>query len=193
MQRNSSLEEYIRTGVRMDCEVTPQVLLTIFWPKTELHDGAAIIDGSGRIASSASVLPLSSARTLATPKLGTRHRAALGMSEVSDAICVVVSEETGRISITAASFLLLMPSLQAAPNDRSAPQVVVKPVTSTAVTASGQPITLPQKDAHVVVTTYDIGRGANLPEHKHSYARYAYVLVGTLRVTNTETGRRGRL
>jgi diadenylate cyclase len=100
LERNSSLEEYIRTGVRMDCEVSPQLLLTIFWPKTELHDGAAIIDGSGRIASAASVLPLSSARTLATPKLGTRHRAALGMSEVSDAICVVVSEETGRISIT---------------------------------------------------------------------------------------------
>lgn len=100
LERNSSLEEYIRTGVRMDCEVSPQLLLTVFWPKTELHDGAAIIDGTGRIASAASVLPLSSARTLATPKLGTRHRAALGMSEVSDAICVVVSEETGRISIT---------------------------------------------------------------------------------------------
>ncbi len=100
LQRNSSLEEYIRTGVLLDCEVSPQVLLTVFWPKTELHDGAAIIDGSGRIASAASVLPLSSARTLTTPKLGTRHRAALGMSEVSDAICVVVSEETGRISIT---------------------------------------------------------------------------------------------
>ena len=99
LERNSSLEEYIRTGVRMDCDVSPQLLLTIFWPKTELHDGAAIIDGAGRIASAASVLPLSSARTLATPKLGTRHRAALGMSEVSDAICVVVSEETGRISI----------------------------------------------------------------------------------------------
>jgi len=100
LERNSSLEEYIRTGVRLDSEVTPQLLLTVFWPKTELHDGAAIIDGNGRIASAASVLPLSSARTLTTPKLGTRHRAALGMSEVSDAICVVVSEETGRISIT---------------------------------------------------------------------------------------------
>ncbi len=100
LERNSSLQEYIRTGVQMDCEVSPQVLLTVFWPKTELHDGAAIIDGTGRIASAASVLPLSSARTLTTPKLGTRHRAALGMSEISDAICVVVSEETGRISIT---------------------------------------------------------------------------------------------
>lgn len=100
LERNSSLQEYIRTGVQMDCEVSPQVLLTVFWPKTELHDGAAIIDGSGRIASAASVLPLSSVRTLTTPKLGTRHRAAIGMSEVSDAICVVVSEENGRISIT---------------------------------------------------------------------------------------------
>ncbi len=100
LERNSSLEEYIRTGVRMDCDVSPQVLLTVFWPKTELHDGAAIIDDRGRIAAAAAVLPLSSARTLTTPKLGTRHRAALGMSEVSDAICVVVSEETGRISIT---------------------------------------------------------------------------------------------
>ena len=100
LQRSGSLDEYIRTGVLMDCEVSPQVLLTVFWPKTELHDGAAIIDSRGRIASAACVLPLSSARTLATPKLGTRHRAALGMSEVSDAICVVVSEETGRISIT---------------------------------------------------------------------------------------------
>ena len=100
LERSISLNEYIRTGVLMDCEVTPQILLTIFWPKTELHDGAVIIDGTGRIASAASVLPLSSGRQLGTPKLGTRHRAAIGMSEVSDAVCVVVSEETGRISIT---------------------------------------------------------------------------------------------
>jgi diadenylate cyclase len=100
LERTVSLQEYIRTGVHMDCEVTPQLLLTVFWPKTELHDGAVIIDGTGRIASAASVLPLSSGRNLTTPKLGTRHRAAIGMTEVSDAVCVVVSEETGRISIT---------------------------------------------------------------------------------------------
>ncbi len=100
LERTVSLQEYIRTGIRMDCEVTPQILLTVFWPKTELHDGAVIIDGTGRIASAASVLPLSSGRNLTTPKLGTRHRAAIGMSEVSDAVCVIVSEETGRISIT---------------------------------------------------------------------------------------------
>jgi diadenylate cyclase len=99
LERNVSLQEYIRTGVPLDSDVSPQLLLTVFWPKTELHDGAAIIGGSGRLASAASVLPLSSTRSMTTPKLGTRHRAALGMSEVSDAICVVVSEETGRISI----------------------------------------------------------------------------------------------
>lgn len=99
LERNSSLQEYIRTGVQLNSDVSPQLMLTIFWPKTELHDGAVIIDNMGKIASAASVLPLSSVRTMTTPKLGTRHRAALGLSEVSDAICVVVSEETGRISI----------------------------------------------------------------------------------------------
>ena len=99
LQRASSLQEYVRTGIPLNSDVSPQLLLTIFWPKTELHDGAAIIDGDGRIAAAASVLPLSSARNLQQPKLGTRHRAAIGLSEVSDAICVVVSEETGRISI----------------------------------------------------------------------------------------------
>ena len=100
LQRESNLEEYIRTGIPLDSAVSPQLLLTIFWPKTELHDGAVIITNDGRIASAASVLPLSASRNLPNRKLGTRHRAALGMSEVGDAICVVVSEETGRISIT---------------------------------------------------------------------------------------------
>jgi diadenylate cyclase len=100
LERNSGLGEYVRTGISLNSDVSPQLLLTIFWPKTELHDGAAIIDGNGRIAAAAAVLPLSSARNLQQPKLGTRHRAALGLSEISDAICVIVSEETGRISIT---------------------------------------------------------------------------------------------
>src|SRR5690606_32297380 len=93
------LQEYINTGVMLDASVTSQILLTIFWPKTELHDGAAIVDTSGRIAAAASVLPLTANRNLPSPKMGTRHRAALGISEVSDAICVVVSEETGKIAI----------------------------------------------------------------------------------------------
>jgi diadenylate cyclase len=100
LARNTNLDEYIRTGIPLNSEVSPQLLLTIFWPKTELHDGAAIIDLDGKLASAASVLPLTASRNLPDRKLGTRHRAALGISEVSDAVCVVVSEETGRISIT---------------------------------------------------------------------------------------------
>ncbi|MBK8022554.1 MAG: TIGR00159 family protein [Chloroflexi bacterium] len=106
MERSISLDEYIRTGVPLDAEVSPQLLLTVFWPKTELHDGAAIIGDDGRLAAAAAVLPLSSARQLGTPKLGTRHRAAIGISEVSDAVVVVVSEETGRISIANAGRLI---------------------------------------------------------------------------------------
>lgn len=100
LQRQSNLEEYIRTGIPLNGDVTSQLLLTIFWPKTELHDGAAVVDSRGKLASAASVLPLTASRNLPDPKLGTRHRAALGISEVSDAVCVVVSEETGKISIT---------------------------------------------------------------------------------------------
>ncbi|MGB7340555.1 MAG: diadenylate cyclase CdaA [Phototrophicaceae bacterium] len=100
LQRNSSLDEYIRTGVAIDSDVKAELLLTIFWPKTELHDGAVIVDGDGRIASAASVLPLTASRNLPDPKMGTRHRASLGISETGDAICVVVSEESGKIAIT---------------------------------------------------------------------------------------------
>jgi quercetin dioxygenase-like cupin family protein len=85
--------------------------------------------------------------------------------------------------------LLLIGPLHAAQSDQPEAAVVVKQVTSTAVTASGQPITLPQKDVHVVVSTFDIPAVANLPEHKHPFARYAYVLAGMLRVTNVETGK----
>jgi diadenylate cyclase len=99
LQRQSDLEDYVRTGISLNSDVSAQLLLTIFWPKTELHDGAAIIKADGRLASAASVLPLSASRNLPNPKLGTRHRAGLGISEVSDAICVVVSEETGSITL----------------------------------------------------------------------------------------------
>ncbi|HML23371.1 MAG TPA: diadenylate cyclase CdaA [Aggregatilinea sp.] len=98
LERNDSLDEFIQTGVPLDSAVSPQLFLTVFWPKTELHDGAVIIR-NGRVASAASVLPLSSGRNLTDRKLGTRHRAGLGISEVSDALCVIVSEETGRISV----------------------------------------------------------------------------------------------
>ena len=100
VQRNSSLQAYIRTGVKIDSVVTAELLLTLFWPPTELHDGAVIIDNEGRIASAASVLPLTASRSLPDANLGTRHRAAVGISEVGDALCVIVSEETGNIALT---------------------------------------------------------------------------------------------
>jgi diadenylate cyclase len=84
----------------LDSEVNAELMLTIFWPKTELHDGAAVINNNGRISAASVVLPLSASRNLPNKKMGTRHRAALGISEVSDAICIVVSEETGKIAVT---------------------------------------------------------------------------------------------
>ncbi len=100
LQRSSSLLDYINTGTVINSQVKAALLLTIFWPKTELHDGAVIIDEEGNIASAAAVLPLTASRNLPNPKMGMRHRAALGISEVSDAICVVVSEETGKIGVS---------------------------------------------------------------------------------------------
>ena len=107
LQRNSSLQEYIRTGIQLDSVVTADLLATLFWPRTELHDGAVIIDNAGRIASASSVLPITASRNLPNPNLGTRHRAAVGISEVGDALCVIVSEETGKISVTNAGRMIL--------------------------------------------------------------------------------------
>ena len=107
LQRNSSLQEYIRTGIQLDSVVTSDLLATVFWPKTELHDGAVIIDNEGRIASASSVLPITASRNLPDPNLGTRHRAAVGISEVGDALCVIVSEETGKISVTNSGRMIL--------------------------------------------------------------------------------------
>jgi diadenylate cyclase len=101
LQRMDNLEEYIRTGVQMNSKVTPEIFLQVFYPNTPLHDGAVIIDES-RLLAAACVMPLSASGILAhSPdrQMGLRHRAALGISEVSDAIAVVVSEETGAISI----------------------------------------------------------------------------------------------
>lgn len=99
LERQSNLEEFMRTGVALDSYVNAALLLTVFWPKTELHDGAVIINRAGRVSAAAAVLPLSATRNLPQKKQGTRHRAGLGITEVSDAVCIVVSEETGRISL----------------------------------------------------------------------------------------------
>jgi diadenylate cyclase len=101
MQRLNNLEEFVRTGVIVDAQVTPELILQIFYPNTPLHDGAVILEGS-RMLAAACVMPLSASGVLAhTPdrQLGLRHRAALGISEVSDAVVVVVSEESGTISV----------------------------------------------------------------------------------------------
>ena len=107
LQRNSSLQEYVRTGISLDSIVSSDLLATVFWPRTELHDGAVIISRDGRIASASSVLPITASRNLPNPNLGTRHRAAVGISEVGDALCVIVSEETGKISVTNAGRMIL--------------------------------------------------------------------------------------
>lgn len=97
-ERETGLENYIETGVRLDALVSPDLLMTIFFPGTTLHDGAVIIRVD-KIVSAAVVLPLGGSRTITRELLGTRHRAALGITESTDAIAVVVSEETGTISV----------------------------------------------------------------------------------------------
>lgn len=102
IEREIPLADYKETGVTLDAELTPQLLLQIFHINTPLHDGAAIIE-KDRIAAAGCVMPLSSSGTLSRStdrSMGLRHRAALGISEVSDAVSVVVSEETGGISVT---------------------------------------------------------------------------------------------
>lgn len=91
------LNEYEMTGIELDCKVSSQVLINIFEHNTPLHDGAVIIRGD-RITSATCYLPLSDNMTI-SKDLGTRHRAALGMSEVCDALVIVVSEETGLVSV----------------------------------------------------------------------------------------------
>jgi diadenylate cyclase len=101
LQRLDSLQEFANTGVPMNAKVTPELLLQIFYPNTPLHDGAVIVSGDSLIAASC-VMPLSTSDSLDTSPerpLGLRHRAALGISELGDAIAVVVSEETGNISV----------------------------------------------------------------------------------------------
>ena len=101
LQRFDNLESFIETGVRMNTIITPEILLQIFYPNTPLHDGAVIITNF-RIASASAIMPLSSSGILANSperEMGLRHRAALGISEESDALALVISEENGDISV----------------------------------------------------------------------------------------------
>ena len=97
IERDIKIQDIIATGIPMDAEVSPQLLVNIFVPKTPLHDGAVVISGN-KIAAAACVLPLADDNDIAK-ELGTRHRAAIGISKESDSIVVVVSEETGKISV----------------------------------------------------------------------------------------------
>ena len=97
MERDIQIKDIIGTGISIDSEVSPQLLVNIFVPNTPLHDGAVVISNN-KIAAAACMLPLASDTDIAK-ELGTRHRAAIGISKESDAIAIVVSEETGKISI----------------------------------------------------------------------------------------------
>ena len=97
LERDINIQDIIATGVPMNSEVSPQLLVNIFVPKTPLHDGAVVISNN-KIAAAACVLPLADDTDIAK-ELGTRHRAAIGISKESDSIVVVVSEETGKISV----------------------------------------------------------------------------------------------
>ena len=101
--REQRLEEYFKTGTQLDARVSEQLLRNIFFPKASLHDGAMIIR-DGRVAAAGCVLPLSDSVRLSAD-LSTRHRAGVGMSEVSDAVVVIVSEETGTISVAVGGML----------------------------------------------------------------------------------------
>ena len=97
IEGTTGLEEYLETGERIDAKVSSRLLMTIFFPGTSLHDGAVVVRGD-QILAAACVLPLTS-RTLSDSSLGTRHRAATGITEQNDALAIVVSEETGIISV----------------------------------------------------------------------------------------------
>jgi diadenylate cyclase len=108
LERFDHLDDYIRSGVTIQADVTPEMLMQIFYPNTPLHDGAVIISGK-KIVAAACILPLSSSGILARSperKMGLRHRAAVGITEVTDSIAVVVSEETGAISIAHAGRII---------------------------------------------------------------------------------------
>jgi diadenylate cyclase len=96
IERSTPLGEYASKGVAMDALLSTDLLLNIFWPNSPLHDGAVIIHGD-RVVAAGVVLPLAQSPTV--EHIGTRHRAAIGITEISDAIAVVVSEETGTISL----------------------------------------------------------------------------------------------
>ncbi|WP_285851292.1 diadenylate cyclase CdaA [Sporosarcina aquimarina] len=98
VEKETGLSEYIETGITMNSDISSELLINIFIPNTPLHDGAVIVQ-KNKIAAAACYLPLSESPFI-SKELGTRHRAALGISEVTDAFTIIVSEETGAVSVT---------------------------------------------------------------------------------------------
>ncbi|WJY27056.1 MULTISPECIES: diadenylate cyclase CdaA [Sporosarcina] len=98
VEKETGLSEYIETGISMNSDISSELIINIFIPNTPLHDGAVIVQ-KNKIAAAACYLPLSESPFI-SKELGTRHRAALGISEVTDAFTIVVSEETGAVSVT---------------------------------------------------------------------------------------------
>ena len=105
LERDIKLQDVADTGIILNSDISPQLLVNIFNPKTPLHDGAVIIS-ENKIKSAACLLPLSNDKRI-SKGLGTRHRSAAGMSQESDAIVVVVSEETGKISVAKDGTLIM--------------------------------------------------------------------------------------
>ena len=106
-EKDTKLDDFIKTGTILNAPVTPELLVTIFYPGTRLHDGAVVIRRDQILAASVYYTPTTKPLT---GKFGSRHRAAIGISEISDAITVVVSEETGRISLAVAGELIHVPA-----------------------------------------------------------------------------------
>ncbi len=97
LERDIKINDIVSTGIEINSEISPQLLVNIFVPKTPLHDGAVVI-ANNKIVAAACILPLANNRDI-SKELGTRHRAAVGVSKESDAIAIVVSEESGKVSI----------------------------------------------------------------------------------------------
>ena len=98
LENQDSLEEYANKAVRMDAEFSPELLESIFMTTTPMHDGAVLVRGT-KILSASTILPLADDTHQLSRSMGTRHRAALGISQITDALVIVVSEETGRVAV----------------------------------------------------------------------------------------------
>lgn len=138
IERKDGLKNYVSTGTQIDAEVKADLLANIFWPGAPLHDGAVILQ-NGRIAAAGCFLPLTDNPDI-HKSLGTRHRAAIGLSEVEDALVVIVSEETGTISLAEGgrlhreldreSLLQMLKDLYLTPEDEDEPPPLLEPETN---------------------------------------------------------------